>query len=255
MPMLKHRTLLITVACLDEELKVNVIPAKLKEGEDQTLTTPLSFVGSAEELDSELGRHLASYVDSHLPLGSSLAEAKAEMDAAAKAARQKVETTQQTSKADPTVAKKDESPGPGQSVTTGFLQTLAKGLGASVGAEVLPEHVLARTPELLAWWSGAQLRLMFFGDGKDEDKKLNGKMFPHPALVFMIHGRELFVRALAEDCQPTADTRLRNAPYWNTPNKSQEFLKYARGTNEIAEQFVAWEFPGSVHEGEMIGGF
>jgi hypothetical protein len=32
----------------------------------------------------------------------------------------------------------------GQSVTTGFLETLAKGLGASVGAEVLPEHVLAR---------------------------------------------------------------------------------------------------------------
>jgi PRTRC genetic system protein B len=87
----------------------------------------------------------------------------------------------------------------GQSVTPGFLQTLAKGLGASVGAEVLPEHVLARTPELIAWWSGAQLRLMFYGDGNGEAKKLNGKMFPHPALVFMIHWRELFVRALAED--------------------------------------------------------
>jgi len=101
----------------------------------------------------------------------------------------------------------------GQSVTTGFLETLAKGLGASVGAEVLPQHVLARTPELIAWWSGAQPRLMFFGDGSDEAKKLNGKMFPHPALVFMIHGRELFVRALAEDCRPTAETRLSNAPH------------------------------------------
>ena len=96
----------------------------------------------------------------------------------------------------------------GQSVTTGFLETLAKGLGASVEAEVLPEHVLARTPELIAWWSGSQSRLMFFGDGNAEAQKLNGKMFPHPALVFMIHGRELFVRALAEDCRPTADTRL-----------------------------------------------
>jgi PRTRC genetic system protein B len=104
----------------------------------------------------------------------------------------------------------------GQSVTTGFLETLAKGLGASMGAEVLPEHVLARTPELIAWWSGAQPRLMFFGDGNAEAKKLNGKMYPHPALVFMIHGRELFVRALAEDCRPAADTRLKNAPYWNT---------------------------------------
>ena len=82
MPLLKERTLLITVARVDEKVRVNVIPAKVKEGEDQALTTPLSFTGSAEELDSELGRHLASYVDSHLALGSTLAEAKAEMDAA-----------------------------------------------------------------------------------------------------------------------------------------------------------------------------
>jgi PRTRC genetic system protein B len=104
----------------------------------------------------------------------------------------------------------------GQSVTTGFLETLAEGLGASMGAEVLPEHVLARTPELIAWWSRAQPRLMFFGDGNAEAKTLNGKMYPHPALAFVIHGRELFVRALAENCRPAADTRLRNAPYWNT---------------------------------------
>ena len=43
----------------------------------------------------------------------------------------------------------------GQSVTTGFLETLAKGLGASMAAEVLPEHVLARTPEVIAWWRRA----------------------------------------------------------------------------------------------------
>jgi len=41
-----------------------------------------------------------------------LAEAKAEMDAAAKAARQKGKTLQPASKADPVVAKKDESSGP-----------------------------------------------------------------------------------------------------------------------------------------------
>jgi PRTRC genetic system protein E len=111
MPLLKERTLLITVARVDQKVKVNVIPAKVKEGEDHALTTPLSFTGSAEELDSELGRHLVSYVDSHLALGSTLAEAKAEMDAAAKAARQKGKTTQPASKPDP-VAKKDESPGP-----------------------------------------------------------------------------------------------------------------------------------------------
>ena len=51
MPLLKQRTLLITVARLHEKLKVNVIPAKAQEGEDEALTTPLSYTGSPEELD------------------------------------------------------------------------------------------------------------------------------------------------------------------------------------------------------------
>ncbi len=107
MPLLKERTLLITVARLDEKLKVNVIPARVKESEDQALTTPLSFTGSAEELDAELGRHLASYVDSHMQLGSTLAEAKAEMDGAAKAARQRMKTSQQVPKSDQTPPKQE----------------------------------------------------------------------------------------------------------------------------------------------------
>jgi PRTRC genetic system protein E len=108
MPLLKERTLLITVARLDEKLKVNVIPARVKDSEDQALTTPLSFTGSAEELDAELGRHLASYVDSHMQLSNTLAEAKAEMDAAAKAAPQKVKTAQPAPKSDS--ANKHEEP-------------------------------------------------------------------------------------------------------------------------------------------------
>ncbi|HZC24667.1 MAG TPA: PRTRC system protein E [Candidatus Binatia bacterium] len=111
-PLLKQRTLLITVARLDEKLKVNVIPAKLRDGEDQALTTPLTYTGSPEELDAELGKHLASYVDSHLALGSTLTEAKAEMDAAAKAARQKVKTTQQASKIETAVTNKREAATP-----------------------------------------------------------------------------------------------------------------------------------------------
>jgi PRTRC genetic system protein E len=111
MPLLKQRTLLITVARIDEKLKVNVIPAKAKQGEDEALTTPLSYTGSPQELDREFGQHLASYVDSHLALGSTLAEAKVEMDAAAKAARQKAKTAQPTSKSD-TGSKKEESATP-----------------------------------------------------------------------------------------------------------------------------------------------
>jgi PRTRC genetic system protein B len=130
----------------------------------------------------------------------------------------------------------------GQSVTTGFLQTLAKGLGASTAAEVLPEHVMARTPELIAWWSRAQRRLMFFGEGNAEAKKLNGKVYPHPALVFMIHGRELFVRALSEDCRPNANTRLKNAPYWNTDARGLVCLGSMRIPEEVsASSLSGWE--------------
>lgn len=108
MPLLKDRTLLLTIARVGEKVKVNVIPAKAKEGEDQALTTPLSYAGSPEELDAELGKHLARYVDIHVALGSTLAEAKAEMDAAAKAARQKAKAAQ-APKTDPAIAKKAEA--------------------------------------------------------------------------------------------------------------------------------------------------
>jgi PRTRC genetic system protein B len=130
----------------------------------------------------------------------------------------------------------------GQSVTTGFLETLAAGLGASMAAEVLPEHVLARTPEMIGWWSRAQPRLMFFGEENAETKKLNGRMYPHPALVFLIHGRELFVRALAEARRPTADTRLKNAPYWNTDADGRVCLGSMRVPEETSVGSLSgWE--------------
>ena len=130
----------------------------------------------------------------------------------------------------------------GQSVTTGFLETLARGLGASMAAEVLPENVVARTPELIAWWSKAQRRLMFFGDGDPKTRHLNGKMYPHPALVFMIRGRELFVRALAENRRPRADTRLKNAPYWNTDTQGRVCLGTMRVPEEVsASSLEGWE--------------
>ena len=107
MPLLKDRTLLLTMARVGDKVKVNVIPAKAREGEDQALTTPLSYTASPEELDVELGKHIASYVETHLALGSTLAEAKAEMDAAAKAARQKAKATQ-APKTETALAKRSE---------------------------------------------------------------------------------------------------------------------------------------------------
>jgi PRTRC genetic system protein B len=129
----------------------------------------------------------------------------------------------------------------GQSVTTGFLEMLAQGLGASMAAEFLPEYVLARTPELIAWWAPVKTRLMFFGNGDPKTRELNGKMYPHPALVFMIHGRELFVRALAENRRPNSDARLKNAPYWNTDAQGRVCLGSMRVPDEVtASSLRGW---------------
>ena len=91
MPLLAGRTVLITVAKVDDKtLRVNVIPTQAKADENPALTTPLTYTGSPEELDAELGRHLAGYVQTHQQTASTLAEAKATMEAAAKAAQEEV---------------------------------------------------------------------------------------------------------------------------------------------------------------------
>ena len=88
MPVLAGRTVLITVAKVDDKtLRVNVIPTQVKADENPALSTPLTYTGSPEELDAELGKHLAGYVQIHQQTASTLAEAKATMEAAAKAAQ------------------------------------------------------------------------------------------------------------------------------------------------------------------------
>jgi PRTRC genetic system protein E len=94
MPLLAGRTVMITIAREDDKtLRVNVIPTtKPGSTENPAFTTPLSYTGTPEELDAELGRQLTSYVECHQVLGSTLASAKAEMDAAAKAAQEETRT-------------------------------------------------------------------------------------------------------------------------------------------------------------------
>jgi len=123
----------------------------------------------------------------------------------------------------------------GRSLTTAFLRRLSEGLGTATPAEVLPECVLARTPDLIVWWTKAQSRVMFFGGQEENAKKLNGHVYPHPPLVFMVRGRELFVRALAENTRPTGVTHLKTAPYWNTDSRGS----VCAGTMRIPDQLTA----------------
>jgi PRTRC genetic system protein E len=77
MPLLAGRTVLITVAKVDDKtLRVNVIPHG-KADDNPALSTPLTYTGPPEELDAEFGKHLTGYVQTHQQTASTLAEAKA----------------------------------------------------------------------------------------------------------------------------------------------------------------------------------
>jgi len=87
-PVLRHRAVLMTITSTeDDQIRVNIVPKKLKDDENKALTTPLTVTGTAEELDSELGQTLVDFVGSHLQLKNTLVQAKADMDAAAKTAQ------------------------------------------------------------------------------------------------------------------------------------------------------------------------
>jgi len=87
-PYLRQRAVLLTVTHIeDDQIRVNVIPQKLKDGENAALTTPLTITGTAEELDRDLPATVVNFVSAHLELRNTLDRAKAEMDAAAKTAQ------------------------------------------------------------------------------------------------------------------------------------------------------------------------
>src|SRR5689334_9920975 len=82
--------------------------------------------------------------------------------------------------------------GQGQLLTPDLLMNLMVSLGRSVPAEILPQRVLVRTPDMIVWWAPAAQRTMFFSDrgGDATMRRLNARRFPHPPLVFKARGRQ-----------------------------------------------------------------
>src|SRR5881296_3469872 len=70
--------------------------------------------------------------------------------------------------------------GEAQELTTDFVRHLAEGLGTAIPMEILPENVLARTAETIAWWTPAMVRTIFFARHDPDAYKLNGKRFLQP---------------------------------------------------------------------------
>jgi len=91
MPLLKERTVMLTIARLDDAtVRVCVIPKRVKEvaREDTSETAqcaPLMVTGKVDELDRDFSTELSRYTTSMITLGSNLAEVEAKHSAAVKA--------------------------------------------------------------------------------------------------------------------------------------------------------------------------
>jgi PRTRC genetic system protein E len=107
-------------------LRVNVVPQKLKDGENAALTTPLTVTGTDEELDRELPTTIVNFVSAHLLLRNTQDRAKAEMDAAAKTAQAEAcSKTKAPVKREPPMLDTGavETPKPSQAVKTEIPKT------------------------------------------------------------------------------------------------------------------------------------
>ena len=131
--------------------------------------------------------------------------------------------------------------GAGQLLSTAALRELTKQLGRTCPAEYLPDHVVARSPELIAWWAPAAIRPMFFRQGS-ELASFTGKLFPHPALLFVVRDGALFVRALPTNERPQARTKLSAAPYWNIDADGAVCAGTMRTPKSLTvESIAAWQ--------------
>ena len=102
-----------------------------------------------------------------------------------------------------------------QPFTLAFLESLARSLSRYAPAEILPENVLAKGDRMIAWWTPACRKQMFYENSEDKTAELNGRMFPQPPLVWRVENGDLRIRALVEDARPAAQTKLDVAPFWN----------------------------------------
>ena len=72
---------------------------------------------------------------------------------------------------------------------------------------------------------------------------MNGKLFPHPPLVFKARGHELFARALESNARPGATTPLKTGPYWNVAgDDGRVCLGTARPPEDVSVASIgSWE--------------
>lgn len=112
---------------------------------------------------------------------------------------------------------KDTPPclGPAQPLTLSFVESLVRSLSGTSNAEVLPENVLAKGDRMIAWWTPACRRQMFYESPAQDVSQFNGRRFQQPPLVWRVENGDLKIRALAENKRPKPESTMTVAPYWN----------------------------------------
>jgi PRTRC genetic system protein B len=108
---------------------------------------------------------------------------------------------------------------PGQLLTVEGLREIHKALYRVQRLEVLPQQVLAASPERLVWFEPARSRVMFFTTTDVYLNGLSSQSFPQPPLLFIAGRRSLKVFALGEDERPTGSSPVFTAPYYNTDQR------------------------------------
>ena len=105
--------------------------------------------------------------------------------------------------------------GAGVPLSKGSLAKFAEAVGAATAfAGFLPENLLFTSPNVIAWWTPAQVRTTWFkaaGTGKIDG---HGPA-AHPALVFVATPNDWFVFALRDSARPAPATPLCHAPHFN----------------------------------------
>jgi PRTRC genetic system protein E len=149
-PLLRQRSVLLIVTSLEEDqIRVNVLPKKLADGENAALTTPMSFTGTAAELDAQLAEAIVNFVASHLELKNTLDRAKEEMAAAAKAAqdeaRNKSKTAKKSTQSAAPVKKDEQIPAEPPTAAPGLFD-----IPAPVSAQPTPPADSDEEAEILA---------------------------------------------------------------------------------------------------------
>jgi PRTRC genetic system protein B len=145
---------------------------------------------------------------------------------------------------------------PAQPLTVTFIESLVHSLYGGSTAEVLPEHILAKSDRMIVWWTPCCRRQMFYQNSEGKAAELNGRFFPLPPLVWRVDGGDLKIRALMDNKRPGGATKLAVAPFWNLSEDGRVCIGTMRHPDAASVKGIPdWErgFYGSAFTHANVG--